>query len=309
MTNDPDRESRITEQFNARFKGMDEWPSARVLSSILDDQLQAVKAIGLALPQIDAAVREAAARLKGTSGRLVYIGAGTPARLGVQDGTELTPTFGWPRERMAFVVAGGQKALFEAVEGAEDDTAAARSDIAALNLTKDDVCIAVSASGTTPYTVEALKQAGGAGAATVGIASNASAPLLREADFPIYLDSGPEPVGGSTRMNAGTVQKIVLNMISTAVMVKLGHVFDGMMVDVKLNNAKLRQRAERMIMTIAGCSKEEAAKALAASGRGANANVKLAVLIARGCSPEEGRLLLDEREGNLRAALNHLTPK
>ncbi|MCB9991289.1 MAG: N-acetylmuramic acid 6-phosphate etherase [Rhodospirillales bacterium] len=301
-------DDRITEQFNDRFRGMDEWPVDQVLSRILEDQIRAVQAVRAAVPQIDAAVREAARRLQGTDGRLIYIGAGTPARLGVQDGTELTPTFGWPKERMAFVIAGGQKALFEAVEGAEDDVAAARRDIAALNVGEHDVCIAVSASGTTPYTVEACRVAREAGAASIGIASNAKAPLYTVSDFPVYLDSGVEPVGGSTRMNAGTVQKIALNMISTAVMVKLGHVFDGMMVDVKLNNVKLRQRAERMVSKITGCDEEQAAKALDASGQGVNANVKLAVLIVKGYSPEAGRKLLDETSGNLRTALNRPDP-
>lgn len=301
-----DKELRITEQANARFKGVDQWPVERVLAAILDDQLQAVQAIKSALPQINRAVIAAANRLAAGKGRIVYMGAGTPIRVGAQDGIELTPTFGWPRDRMAFVVAGGRDALLHAVEGAEDDIAAAERTVARLNIGPDDVCIAISASGTTPFTRAACQAARRAGALTIGMANNPDAPLLKDARYPVYLDSGPEPVGGSTRMNAGTVQKIVLNMMSTAIMNSLGHVYDGLMVDMKLNNEKLRQRAERMVAQIAGCTREQAKQALDASGKGADANVKLAVLIVKGVSPESGRKLLEKCDGNLRTALASL---
>lgn len=301
-----DKDLRITEQANARFQGVDQWPAGRVLSMILDDQMQAVAAIRNALPQIERAVQDATTRLSRGKGRIVYMGAGTPIRIGVQDGVELTPTFGWPRDRLAFVVAGGKGALTQAVEGAEDDETAAERMVDRLNIGPADVCIAISASGTTPFTRAACRAARRAGALTIGMANNANAPLLKEARHGIYLDSGPEPVGGSTRMNAGTVQKIVLNMISTVLMNNLGHVYDGLMVDMKLNNAKLRQRAERMVAQITGCSHTQAAQALDASGKGVDANVKLAVLIVKGFTPEEGRKALERKEGNLRAVLDSL---
>ena len=301
-----DREKRLTEQFDDRFKGLDEWPTKRLLSTILEDQIKAVDAMRSAVPAIDRAVIEASLRLSGTKGRLVYIGAGTPARLGVQDGTELTPTYGWSPLRMAFVIAGGRKALFEAVEGAEDDAQKAREEIRALKLTKDDVCIAVSASGTTPYTVAACEEARKAGALTIGISSNAGGALNSAADIDVYLDSGAEPVGGSTRMNAGTVQKIALNMLSTGIMVRLGHVFDGLMVDMKLTNEKLRQRAVRMVCRITGCDEIEAADALRQSEDVGDANVKLAVLIVGGLTAEEGANILNAHNGHLRHVLKHI---
>lgn len=304
--NNEDREKRLTEQFDDRFQGLDEWPTERLLSTILEDQIKAVQAMRVAVPDIEAAVTEAAKRLEGTKGRLVYIGAGTPARLGVQDGTELTPTYGWSPLRLAFVIAGGRKALFEAVEGAEDDAQMARDEIKALNLTEDDVCIAVSASGTTPYTVAACEEARKAGALTIGVSSNDKGPLNDAADIAVYLDSGAEPVGGSTRMNAGTVQKIALNMMSTGIMVRLGHVFDGMMVDMKLTNEKLRHRAVRMVCRITGCDAEQAADALRQSEDVGDANVKLAVLIVGGLTAEEGAEILNAHKGHLRPVLKHI---
>ncbi len=304
-----EKDLRITEQANARFKGVDQWPAARVLAMILEEQKQAVAAIENALPQIEEAVAEAAVRLKGGRGRLIVMGAGAAIRIGAQDVIELTPTFGWPRERVALAVSGGKEGLLRAVEGAEDDEGAALRTAARLRIGPDDVCIAISASGTTPFTRAACRAARKAGALTIGIANNPAAPLLRDAELEIYLESGPEPIGGSTRMNAATVQKIALNMFSTALMTKLGHVHDGYMVDMKLNNVKLRQRAERMVMEIAGCPREVAAKALDDSGKGADANAKLAVLIVKGFSADEGRALLQQSEGNLRTALTSLTPK
>lgn len=301
-----DGEKRLTEQFDDRFKGFDEWSNKRILSTILDDQIKAVQAMRDAIPSLDKAVMEAAKRLQATKGRIVYIGAGTPARLGVQDGTELTPTYGWSPLRLAFVIAGGKQALFEAIEGAEDDVQKACQEIQMLNLSEDDVCIAVSASGTTPYTVAACEAARNAGALTIAISSNEDAPLCDAADIPVFLDSGAEPVGGSTRMNAGTVQKIALNMLSTGIMVRLGHVFDGLMVDMKLTNDKLRQRAVRMVRRITGCTDEQAVRALTKTEAVGDANVKLAVLIVGGLSAEEGADILKQNDGHLRHVLKHV---
>lgn len=294
-----------TEQADQRNKGLDQWPGEQVLTAIVEGQERAVAAARKAIPVIAAAAEDAARRLRNPAGRLIYVGAGTPARLSVLDGTELTPTYGWPKVRMEFVIAGGPDALTKAVEGAEDDAAAAVTAIENLNLTRHDVCIAVSASGSTPFTLAALKAAKSRGAQTIAFASNPDAPMLKEADFPVFLDSGPEPVTGSTRMNAGTAQKAALNMFSTLTMVKLSRVYENLMVDMQLTNAKLRRRATRMISEITGCTPAEATAALSQ----AQDSIKLAVLVAKGATPEHGRVILDHNDGNLRQALMDIKSK
>jgi len=291
-----------TESFDSRFKGLDQWDNETILTALLAAQERAVAALHPVLPALADAAQEAAQRLRRGSGRLIYAGAGTPARLGVLDGTELTPTFGWPAQRLGFVIAGGAAALLQAVEGAEDDTAQATRDLAAQSPGPEDICIAVSASGRTPYTLAVCRGARAAGALTIGIASNQAAPLLSAADHGIFIDSGPEPVSGSTRMNAGTVQKIALNMLSTLIMIRMGRVYDGMMVDVALNNEKLRLRARRMLEEITGCRPDAATEALADAG----GHVKLAVLLLNGLTVVTAKKLLAHHHGDLRAALTSL---
>lgn len=295
-----------TEQASPRYKGIDEWADDKVLSAILNAQVKSISAIRKAIPVMAQAAEAAALRLKddGGNGRIVYIGSGTPARLAVQDGTELPPTFGWSRLRLAFVIAGKEKALTQAVEGAEDDVQAAEDSIRDLKLGAHDVCFAISASGTTPFTVAACKAARAAGALTIGIASNPDTPLLHTAEYAVHTDSGPEPVAGSTRMNAGTAQTVALKMMSTLIMIRLGRVYDGHMVDVEPTNEKLRRRSERMVRDITGCDADEAKTALS----GANGNVKLAVLITTGMTAGEGRALLQQNDNNLRKALRTLKP-
>jgi N-acetylmuramic acid 6-phosphate etherase len=305
MTTDKPPPPSRTEAADDRFRGIDGWPGERILGAILDSQEEAVGAVRAAIPVLEAAAEEAARRLgQGGQGRLIYIGAGTPARLAVQDGSELTPTYGWPALRLAFVIAGGAQALLAPVEGAEDDAAEAQKLIAGLKLTAADVCVAVSASGITPFTVAACAAARRQGALTIGLSSNPGTPLLDAAEHKIFLDSGPEPVAGSTRMNAGTAQKVALNMFSTLTMIRLGRVYDGYMVDVELTNAKLRRRAERMVGDITGCAAAHAAQALEKSG----GSVKLAVLVAKGYSVEEGKKMLAENGGNLRRVMDRLAP-
>lgn len=293
-----------TEQVDPRYKGIDTWDNQAVLHSILTAQVNAAKAIDTAIPSMAAAAEDAALRLSDPqkSGRIIYIGAGTPARIAMQDGTELPPTFGWSGLRLAFVIAGGEQALTRAVEGAEDDVIAAADQIAALHLTPHDVCLAISASGATPFTVAACRAARDCGALTIGISSNAATPLLQAAQHGILIETGAEPVAGSTRMNAGTAQSITLKMISTLIMIRLGHVYDGYMVDVQTTNDKLRKRAISMVCDIAGCQKNDAKSALAA----ADGHVKLAVLLTTGLSLEEGRDLLDKSGQNLRTALRSI---
>jgi len=236
-------------------------------------------------------------------GRLVYAGAGTSGRIGVQDGTELSPTFDWPAERLVFAMAGGLGALLRSAEQAEDSEAAGAQAITDSNIAANDVIVGVAASGTTPFTIGALRAATAAGAVTIAVASNPGAPLFEVARHRILLDTGSEVIAGSTRMKAGTAQKIVLNLFSTAVMVKMGRVYRGLMVDMRARNAKLRRRAEGIVCEIVRCPAEDAARYLVQ----AEGDVKTAVLIGFGLDPGEAAQLLERHRGNLRSAINETT--
>ena len=287
-----------TEDVSPRYMDLDAWPLGDALDAMLEGQMSAVAAIRPALPAIALAVDEAAESLR-RGGRLVYAGAGTSGRVAVQDGAELPPTFSWPHQRLVFLMAGGRDALIASSENAEDDGPTAIHLVDDAMLTSIDVLIAVAASGTTPFTVAAAKRAGERGAITIGIANNPHTPLLDAVRHPILIETGSELIAGSTRMKAGTAQKIVLNMISSMVMVRLGRVYRGMMVDMRPANAKLRRRAEDMVERITGCDHNEAIGALEA----ADADVKLASLIAIGFAPGTARDLLSRNGGNLRDAL------
>jgi N-acetylmuramic acid 6-phosphate etherase len=232
-------------------------------------------------------------------GRLVYAGAGTSGRLAVQDGAELMPTFSWPEDRLVLLMAGGRGALVRSIEGAEDEVELAERLVREHVIDGKDVVIAVAASGTTPFTLACLREAKRRGALTVGIANNRGTPLLEEADHPIFLDTGPEPIAGSTRMKAGTAQKIALNLLSTLLMILLGRVYGGLMVDVQAVNQKLVRRSEGMLMRLTGCGRESARDAL----RRAHGSVKLAVMLLHGCNVDEGVRLIDRAGGQLRQAL------
>jgi N-acetylmuramic acid 6-phosphate etherase len=285
-----------TESADPRFADLDAWPTARAVEAMWEDQLSAVEAVRRALPQITLAAEAAAERLVG-NGRLIYAGAGTSGRIAVQDGAELGPTFGWPGDRLVFAMAGGEAALLNSVEGAEDDAGDGAAQMVSAG--PGDVVIGVAASGATPFTLAAIKEARRRGALTIGLANNQGAPLIEAAEFPVLLDTGSEVLAGSTRMKAGTAQKAALNLISTAIMIQLGRVYKGLMVDMQLSNAKLRTRAEKMVAGLAGCGEAEAAAALAASG----GRIKAAVLVAMGRSIEEAEALLAASGGNLRRAL------
>ncbi len=298
-----------TEGVNPSFRGLDEWPADKAFNALLDDQIKSLNAIRSTIPMLAAAAEEAAQRLESShDGRIIYAGAGTSIRIGVQDGTELTPTFGWSQLRMATVIAGGVKALKQAVENAEDNPRTAAKRIAALKLTPADVCIAVAASGVTPFTVAACKAAKDAGALTISIASNRDTELLQIADYPIFIDTGSEPVAGSTRMNAGTAQKSVINMLSTIIMMRLGRVHDGLMVNLVPTNAKLRERAKAIVSQIAGCSPEDAAihleRARLAYNGLTDKNIKLAVLLAKGMDETLAIRQLDLHRDHLRPILD-----
>jgi N-acetylmuramic acid 6-phosphate etherase len=217
----------------------------------------------------------------------------------VQDGAELVPTFSWPHDRLLLLMAGGKDALVQSVEGAEDECEQARQLIGHHRIATSDVLIAVAASGTTPFTLTCLREAKARGALTVGIANNRGTPILDESEHPICLDTGAEPIAGSTRMKAGTAQRITLNMLSSVVMILLGRVYEGLMVDLQAVNEKLVRRSEAILIRLTGRSTGDVREAL----RRADGSVKLAVLLLHGCDRNAAIDILDRAGGQLRAAL------
>lgn len=293
---------RKTEEFSPRYKNLDLWPDAEVLTAFWDGQMGAVAAVRPALPAIGAAAAAVAARLEGGGGRLVYGGAGTSGLLAILDGMELNSTFGWPHERLLLLMAGGDRARLQLAGAEEDDAGSAERAIREHGIGGADVVIGVAASGTTAFTVALLCAAGSAGALTVGIANSPESPLLQEAALPIFADSGTEVIAGSTRLNAGTAQKAILGMLSSLVMTRLGHVMDGLMVSLVADNIKLRQRGARIVAEIAGVETPQAEAALESS----QGRVKEAILIAQGVTRAEASKALAENGDNLRVAITRL---
>ena len=288
-----------TESVDPRFDGIETWPTERAIEAMLTGQRAAIAAVAGASGAIAAAAEAAAARLGSGAGRIAYAGAGTSGRIGVQDGVELTPTFGWPERRLAFLLAGGPEALMRAVEGAEDDAAAGRAAVRAEALGPGDVLIGLAASGRTPFTIGAVAEARARGALTVALANNPGAPLLAAADHPILLDTGAEVIAGSTRMQAGTAQKAALNLLSTAIMLRLGLVHRGLMVNMRVSNAKLRARAQAMIAELAGVAQARAGEALDL----AEGDIRTAMLVALGLPLAQARAQLDSAERPFAALL------
>jgi len=288
----------MTEHADPRYRALDSWDSLTALHAIWESQIAALACIGPALPALAKLVEAALPRLR-AGGRLVYAGAGTSIRIAVQDGTELGPTFNWPDERTHYLIAGGPAALSIGIEGAEDDAEDARAQVATAGVGEQDVVLGLAASGRTPFTIAAIAAARKAGALTVGISCNPGTPLLDAAEHAVTAVTGAEVIAGSTRMKAGTAQKVILNMISTQLMVRLGHVHDGLMVDMRPQNAKLRGRACDMVCRIAGVAPETATAALDAAGW----RVKPAVLVALGASVAQAEAALADSGGSLREAL------
>lgn len=291
-----------TEALGSETGYLEELPTDRLVSTLLDSQANAIMAMRKAAPQIEAAIERAATILRKPGSRIVYCGAGTSGRVALLDAVELSPTFNWPEERMQVLLAGGEKSLFEAQEGAEDDRDFAGKALRAIDPGPSDVVVCLAASGTTPFVLEIAARARQVGAMTVGMANNEDAPLLAMVDCPVFLDTGPEALAGSTRLTAGTSQKIALNIFSTSLMVRLGKVYRGRMVDMRATNDKLRSRAVAMVMDITGCDEDKASAALEATGY----NVKLAVLVAQGAEPSDGERWLDEADGDLGMAAKRL---
>jgi N-acetylmuramic acid 6-phosphate etherase len=286
-----------TERPSPRYTGIDVWSPSDALDAMIEGQFAAVAAVHAARSAIERAVLAMEPRLI-DGGRLVYAGAGTSGRLTVQDGAELMPTFSWPQERLLLFIAGGQDALIKAVEGAEDDADQARRLVRRHDIDAKDVLIAVAASGTTPFTVASLRSAKERGALTIGIANNRNTPLLELAELPICLDTGPEPIAGSTRMKAGTAQRIALNLLSSLIMIRLGRVYQGLMVDLRAVNKKLVQRSERILSQLTGRNSEDVRDALLR----AEGSVKIALLLLEGCGLDEAKKILDRSGGRLQTA-------
>jgi N-acetylmuramic acid 6-phosphate etherase len=287
-----------TEEYDRRFADLEIRPSLDALKALHEDQLAAISAVGPALEYIADAADNAAERLC-DKGRLIYAGAGTSARIGAQDGVELTPTFNWPEERTIYLIAGGESALTRSVEGAEDSADNGRLNILRHAVGKSDVVIGIAASGTTPFTIAAVDQARTLGALTIGVANNPGTPLLDAAEYPILLETGAEAIAGSTRMKAGTAQKVFCNLFSTLVMMRLGRVYRGMMVDMRASNEKLRRRAERMVVQLTDCGSDDAIQAL----ERADGDLKLAVMLISGFELSAAEAALAHHGGNLRSAL------
>jgi N-acetylmuramic acid 6-phosphate etherase len=287
-----------TEAVSPRFRELDSWPPAAILSTLWQGQLAAAAAVGPALQAIDAAATAALPRLAG-SGRLVYVGAGTSGRIGVQDGAELPPTFNWPENRLVLLMAGGEIAFTRAVENAEDDQAAAVNALESNVVSAEDVVIGIAASGSTPFTTAAIMRAREIGALTIGVANSPGGALLAAAEHAILVETGAEVLAGSTRLAAGTAQKIVLNLFSTLVMVQLGRVHEGLMVDMQARNEKLRHRAVRMLRQLTGAEDTAIRAALEAS----DGQVKTAFLVLQGLQPDDAVARLAAHGGRLRAAL------
>jgi N-acetylmuramic acid 6-phosphate etherase len=289
-----------TEIVEDRFKGLDLWPTAEALSALAEGQIRGATAVRGAIPALAQAAERAAQAIQ-AAGRLVYLGAGSSALIALIDALEIPQTFSIPQEQIIVIMAGGMAMTETLTGGPEDDPELAVRDVGAVAITSRDFVVGASASGSTPYTVRGLELARAAGAGTAAIACNASAPLFAHTDIAIFLDSGPEVLAGSTRMAAGTAQKAAFNMLSTMIAIRLGHVIDGMMVNVRADNTKLVGRARRIIARIAGVDDEAAARALDAAG----GFVKPAILIAAGAGPRDrAEALLAAHGGHVRAALS-----
>ncbi|WP_395404213.1 N-acetylmuramic acid 6-phosphate etherase [Pseudoduganella sp. UC29_106] len=289
-----------TETPSSLHTGLDQYPTEQLVSAFVDDQLNAVEAVRKAAPSIAKAITAAVPRIE-AGGRLLYVGAGTSGRLGVLDSVELYPTFSWPHERALALLAGGESAMFQAVEGAEDDREQGAKDLQGLTPTRNDVVLLLAASGGTPYVLGALHAARAIGALTIGIANNTDAPVANEAEVGITLDTGPEVISGSTRLKAGTSQKIVLNTISSAIMVRLNKVYGNLMVDLKPTNAKLFARTVRLTMHATGADEASARSALEQCGF----HVKVAVVaLLKKTSVQQAERLLEQAKGSVRGALS-----
>ncbi|MFQ4147702.1 N-acetylmuramic acid 6-phosphate etherase [Arthrobacter sp. LAPM80] len=294
----------VTESSNPLYPDLAALSTAELVAAMNAEDARVPAAIEQQLPAIAAIIDEIAARMS-RGGRLIYVGAGTPGRLGILDASECPPTFGTDPSLVVGVIAGGRAAVNQAVENAEDSEESGAADMAVLELTPNDSVVGIAASGRTPYVIAAVTAARARGAYTVGFACNNNSALGAAADTALEIEVGPEVLTGSTRLKSGTCQKLVLNMISTITMVRLGKTYRNVMVDLRATNAKLHARSERTLMQVTGCDAATATAALSA----AEGHVKAAILaIMTGLSASQAATLLAENSGFLPAAIDAGTP-
>jgi N-acetylmuramic acid 6-phosphate etherase len=288
-----------TEDRNPASIGIDAKPVEEILRIINEEDRKVAEAIAGQLHNIAAAVDALAGTIQ-KGGRVFFVGAGTSGRLGVIEAAELPPTFGIPPERFQAMIAGGPEAVFRSVEAAEDDEMRGGKALEDHGFSDSDALVALSASGRTPFVVGALRKAGEVSARSISIVCNRGTPMKSLSEIAIVVETGPEVVAGSTRMKAGTAQKLVLNMLTTATMIRLGRVYDGYMVGIQPTSRKLKDRAIRMVRETAGVDWKAARESL----ERAKWDPKVAILMAKiSCSQEEARKSLDESGGSLRLAL------
>jgi N-acetylmuramic acid 6-phosphate etherase len=289
----------ITEERNAASKNLDRMTSLEIIRLMNREDRKVTLAVGRAVPVIARAVDEIVKRMK-AGGRLIYVGAGSSGRIGVLDASECPPTFGVSPNLVRALIAGGKKAVMQSVEGAEDRPGDGARDLRNIRLAKHDSVVGIAASGTTPYVLGALEYAKSRGALTVGVTANRASPMASSAKIAITPEVGPEILAGSTRLKAGTSQKMVLNMLSTTVMVRLGHAYDNLMIDVGEANEKLRERAKWILKEASARDVSAVTRALRQSGH----DLRLAlIMLKRGVSAKQARRTLLESRGNLRKAL------
>jgi N-acetylmuramic acid 6-phosphate etherase len=290
------------ERRNPRSVDIDLFPTERVLKIINAEDALVAGAVSAAIPDIAKLVDTAVHSIR-AGGRLIYVGAGTSGRIAIADSVEIPPTFSTPPDWVQAVIAGGTKAFTRAVEGAEDEEEKAAADLKPRKLTPHDLVIGIAATGTTPYTLGGLEFAKTKGAKTAAIVCAENTPMSKAADITVHVAVGPEIITGSTRMKAGTAQKLVLNMFSTATMIRLGMTYSNWMINVSMTNQKLRDRGKQILQEILGVKPNDAERLVEASG----ANLKIAVLMgATGCDRNEAEKQLSAANGNLRSALGHL---
>lgn len=298
-------EQLVSEARNPDTMQIDLMSSAEILAAMNAEDARVATAVRAVLPDIAAAVDRIVEAFK-AGGRLVYMGAGTSGRLGVLDASECPPTFGVPEGMVVGLIAGGDRALRHPIEGAEDSREEGRRDLEKINLSAKDVVVGIAVSGRTPYVIGGLDYARGIGAVTAALSCNPDSAIARMADIAISPLVGPEALTGSTRLKSGTAQKLVLNMLTTASMIRIGKSYENLMVDLSVSNEKLAARATRILVEVTGRSAEEAEKFLAASQN----NVKLAILMAlTGMGAEEGEAALREADGFLRRAAAQHQPR
>ncbi len=292
----------ITEQRNPRSRDLDKRPVAEILRIMNEEDRGIAEAISRELNAIERVV-DAFVEAYGRGGRIFYVGTGTSGRIGILDAAELPPTFGIPPERVQGIIAGGIEAFFRADESLEDDREAGRRVVQEKRMDERDLVIGLTASGETPFVLGCIEEAKRHGITTAGITNNPNSAVTREVDIAVIVVVGPEVIAGSTRLKAGTAQKMVLNMISTAAMVKLGKVYDNLMIDVQANNTKLKRRAEAILKELTGADPDRIRAVLAEAGYG----VKPALLMLKaGISYHEAKRLLEKHRGFVRGALREL---